>query len=155
MMEDSLYQEYTKISEPDRTPEQRVYLESWSGVRKGLEAKLAGIQEQKAPLEGKKKDLLVQMNQAGFATEADLEAQITDLTEQKADLDAKETALLQQEQTLAAQEEELLSAGRQITDGKSQIAAARSQLDSTKSRLQDGKAQILSAWALLMKKRTL
>ena len=149
---DSLYQEYTKISEPDRTPEQRVYLESWSGVRKGLEAKLAGIQEQKAPLEGKKKDLLVQMNQAGFATEADLEAQITDLTEQKADLDAKETALLQQEQTLAAQEEELLSAGRQITDGKSQIAAARYQLDSTKSQITDGKAQILSAWALLNEK---
>ena len=149
---DSLYQEYTKISEPDRTPEQRVYLESWSGVRQGLEAKLAGIQEQKAPLEGKKKDLLVQMNQAGFATEADLEAQITDLTEQKADLDAKETALLQQEQTLAAQEEELLSAGRQITDGKSQIAAARSQLDSTKSQITDGKAQILSAWALLNEK---
>ena len=92
------------------------------------------------------------MNQAGFATEADLEAQITDLTEQKADLDAKETALLQQEQTLAAQEEELLSAGRQITDGKSQIAAARSQLDSTKSQITDGKAQILSAWALLNEK---
>lgn len=149
---DTLYQEYTKISEPDRTPEQRVYLESWSGVRQGLEAKLAGIQEQKAQLEDKNKDLLVQMNQAGFATEADLEAQITSLTKQKADLDAKETALLQQEQTLAAQEEELLSAGRQITDGKSQIAAARSQLDSTKSQITDGKAQILSAWALLNEK---
>ena len=92
------------------------------------------------------------MNQAGFATEADLEAQITSLTKQKADLDAKEKALLQQEQTLAAQEEELLSAGRQITDGKSQIAAARSQLDSTKSQITDGKAQILSAWALLNEK---
>ena len=149
---DSLYQEYTKISEPDRTPEQRVYLESWSGVRQGLEAKLAGIQEQKAQLEDKKKGLLVQMNQAGFATEADLEAQITSLTKQKADLDAKEKALLQQEQTLAAQEEELLSAGRQITDGKSQIAAAKSQLDSTKSQITDGKAQILSAWALLNEK---
>lgn len=149
---DTLYQEYTKISEPDRTPEQRVYLESWSGVRQGLEAKLAGIQEQKAQLEDKKKGLLVQMNKAGFATEADLEAQITSLTKQKEDLDAKETALLQQEQTLAAQEEELLSAGRQITDGKSQIAAARSQLDSTKSQITDGKAQILSAWALLNEK---
>ena len=149
---DTLYQEYTKISEPDRTPEQRVYLESWSGVRQGLEAKLAGIQEQKAQLEDKKKGLLVQMNQAGFATEADLEAQIASLTKQKADLDAKEKALLQQEQTLAAQEEELLSAGRQITDGKSQIAAARSQLDSTKSQITDGKAQILSAWALLNEK---
>lgn len=149
---DSLYQEYTKISEPDRTPEQRVYLESWSGVRQGLEAKLAGIQEQKAQLEDKKKGLLVQMNQAGFATEADLEAQITSLTKQKADLDAKEKALLQQEQALAAQEEELLSAGRQITDGKSQIAAARSQLDSTKSQITDGKAQILSAWAFLNEK---
>ena len=100
----------------------------------------------------KEADLLVQMNQAGFATEADLEAQITSLTKQKADLDAKEKALLQQEQTLAAQEEELLSAGRQITDGKSQIAAARSQLDSTKSQITDGKAQILSAWALLNEK---
>ena len=102
---DTLYKEYTKISEPDRTPEQRVYLESWSGVRQGLEAKLAGIQEQKAQLDDKTNDLLVQMNKAGFATEADLEAQITSLTKQKADLDAKEKALLQQEQTLAAQEE--------------------------------------------------
>ena len=92
------------------------------------------------------------MNQAGFATEADLEAQITSLTKQKADLDAKEKALLQQEQTLAAQEEELLSAGRQITDGKSQIAAARTQLDSAKSQITDGKAQIQSAWALLNEK---
>ena len=96
--------------------------------------------------------LLRQLKQAGFATEADLEAQITSLTKQKADLDAKEKALLQQEQTLAAQEEELLSAGRQITDGKSQIAAARSQLDSTKSQITDGKAQIQSAWALLNEK---
>ena len=149
---DTLYQEYTKISEPDRTPEQRVYLESWSGVRQGLEAKLAGIQEQKAQLEDKKKDLLVQMNKAGFATEADLDAQITSLTTQRDELDKKEAALLGQEQTLAAQEEELLSAGRQITDGKSQIAAARSQLDSTKSQITDGKAQILSAWAFLNEK---
>ena len=149
---DTLYQEYTKISEPDRTPEQRVYLESWSGVRQGLEAKLAGIQEQKAQLEDKKKDLLVQMNKAGFATEADLDAQITSLTTQRDELDKKEAALLGQEQTLAAQEEELLSAGRQITDGKSQIAAARTQLDSAKSQITDGKAQILSAWALLNEK---
>lgn len=107
------------------------------------------MQERKTQLENTKQEKL---NQAGFATEADLEAQITSLTKQKADLDAKEKALLQQEQTLAAQEEELLSAGRQITDGKSQIAAARSQLDSTKSQITDGKAQILSAWALLNEK---
>ena len=117
-----------------------------------MEAKLVGMQAQKTQLETTKSGLLLQMNQAGFATEADLEAQITSLTKQKADLDAKEKALLQQEQTLAAQEEELLSAGRQITDGKSQIAAARSQLDSTKSQITDGKAQILSAWALLNEK---
>ena len=107
------------------------------------------MQEQKKQLEKTKQEIL---NKAGFATEADFEAQITSLTEQKADLDAKEKVLLQQEQTLAAQEEELLSAGRQITDGKSQIAAARSQLDSTKSQITDGKAQILSAWALLNEK---
>ena len=107
------------------------------------------VYRQKTQLETAKSGLLAQ---AGFATEADLEAQITSLTKQKADLDAKEKALLQQEQTLAAQEEELLSAGRQITDGKSQIAAARSQLDSTKSQITDGKAQILSAWALLNEK---
>ena len=117
-----------------------------------MEAKLVGMQAQKTQLETTKSGLLLQMNQAGFATEADLEAQITSLTKQKADLDAKEKALLQQEQTLAAQEEELLSAGRQITDGKSQIAAARSQLDSTKSQITDGKAQIQSAWALLNEK---
>ena len=146
---DTLYQEYTKISEPDRTPEQRVYLESWSGVRQGLEAKLAGMQEQKIQLETTKSALL---NQAGFATESDLDVQITSLTKQRAELDEKETALLQQEQTLAAQEEELLSAGRQITDGKSQIEAAGAQLDSAKSQITDGKAQIQSAWALLNEK---
>ena len=148
----ALYEEYAKIPETERTTEQEAYLESWNGVRQGMEAKLVGMQAQKTQLETTKSGLLLQMNQAGFATEADLEAQITDLTEQKADLDAKETALLQQEQTLAAQEEELLSAGRQITDGKSQIAAARSQLDGTKSQITDGKAQILSAWALLNEK---
>ena len=148
----ALYEEYAKIPETERTTEQEAYLESWNGVRQGMEAKLVGMQAQKTQLETTKSGLLLQMNQAGFATEADLEAQITSLTKQKADLDAKEKALLQQEQTLAAQEEELLSAGRQITDGKSQIAAARSQLDSTKSQITDGKAQILSAWALLDRK---
>ena len=148
----ALYEEYAKIPETERTTEQEAYLESWNGVRQGMEAKLVGMQAQKTQLETTKSGLLLQMNQAGFATEADLEAQITSLTKQKADLDAKEKALLQQEQTLAAQEEELLSAGRQITDGKSQIAAARSQLDSTKSQITDGKAQILSAWALLNEK---
>ena len=129
----------------NRNKEEQAYVEKWEN----LNTKLAGMQERKTQLENTKQEKL---NQAGFATEADLEAQITSLTKQKADLDAKETALLQQEQTLAAQEEELLSAGRQITDGKSQIAAARSQLDSTKSQITDGKAQILSAWALLNEK---
>ena len=147
-MDRDVYQKYVNIPREKRNEEEQAYVEKWEN----LNTQLADIQEQKAQLEDKKKDLLVQMNQAGFATEADLEAQITSLTKQNADLDAKETALLQQEQTLAAQEEELLSAGRQITDGKSQIAAARSQLDSTKSQITDGKAQILSAWALLNEK---
>ena len=147
-MDSEVYQKYVNIPKENRNEEEQAYVEKWENLNK----QLADIKEQKAPLEGKKKDLLVQMNKAGFATEADLEAQITSLTKQKADLDAKEKALLQQEQTLAAQEEELLSAGRQITDGKSQIAAARSQLDSTKSQITDGKAQILSAWALLNEK---
>ena len=144
-MDSDVYQEYVKIPEEDRNEEQQAYVNKWEN----LNAQLAGIQAQKTQLETAKSGLLAQ---AGFATEADLEAQITSLTKQKADLDAKEKALLQQEQTLAAQEEELLSAGRQITDGKSQIAAARSQLDSTKSQITDGKAQILSAWALLNEK---
>lgn len=144
-MDSDVYQEYVKIPEEDRNEEQQAYVNKWEN----LNAQFAGIQAQKTQLETAKSGLLAQ---AGFATEADLEAQITSLTKQKADLDAKETALLQQEQTLAAQEEELLSAGRQITDGKSQIAAARSQLDSTKSQITDGKAQILSAWALLNEK---
>ena len=144
-MDSDVYQEYVKIPEEDRNEEQQAYVNKWEN----LNAQFAGIQAQKTQLETAKSGLLAQ---AGFATEADLEAQITSLTKQKADLDAKEKALLQQEQTLAAQEEELLSAGRQITDGKSQIAAARSQLDSTKSQITDGKAQILSAWALLNEK---
>ena len=147
-MDSEVYQKYVNIPKENRNEEEQAYVEKWENLNK----QLADIKKQKAPLEGKKKGLLVQMNQAGFATEADLEAQITSLTKQKADLDAKEKVLLQQEQTLAAQEEELLSAGRQITDGKSQIAAARSQLDSTKSQITDGKAQILSAWALLNEK---
>ena len=147
-MDSEVYQKYVNIPKENRNEEEQAYVEKWENLNKQLD----DIKKQKAPLEGKKKGLLVQMNQAGFATEADLEAQITSLTKQKADLDAKEKALLQQEQALAAQEEELLSAGRQITDGKSQIAAARSQLDSTKSQITDGKAQILSAWALLNEK---
>lgn len=141
----TLYQEYVKIPKENRNEEEQAYVEKWEN----LNTQLGDMQERKKLLENAKQEKL---NQAGFATEADLEAKITSLTEQKEDLDAKETALLQQEQTLAAQEEELLSAGRQITDGKSQIAAARSQLDSTKSQITDGKAQILSAWALLNEK---
>lgn len=144
-MDSEVYRKYVNIPKENRNEEEQAYVEKWEN----LNTKLAGMQERKTQLENTKQEKL---NQAGFATEADLEAQITSLTKQKEDLDAKETALLQQEQTLAAQEEELLSAGRQITDGKSQIAAARSQLDSTKSQITDGKAQILSAWALLNEK---
>ena len=144
-MDSEVYQKYVNIPKENRNKEEQAYVEKWEN----LNTKLAGMQERKTQLENTKQEKL---NQAGFATEADLEAQITSLTKQKADLDAKEKALLQQEQTLAAQEEELLSAGRQITDGKSQIAAARSQLDSTKSQITDGKAQIQSAWALLNEK---
>ncbi len=149
---EALYQEYAKIPESERTEEQQAYLERWSGVRQELEEQLVGMKAQKVQLEAKRSSLLLQMNQAGFATEAELDAQITSLTAQRAELDEKESALLQQEKTLAAQEEELLSAGRQITDGKSQIAAARSQLDSAKAQITDGKAQIQSAWALLNEK---
>ena len=144
-MDSDVYQEYVKIPEEDRNEEQQVYVNKWEN----LNAQFAGIQAQKTQLETAKSGLLAQ---AGFATEADLDAQITSLTAQRDELDKKEAALLGQEQTLAAQEEELLSAGRQITDGKSQIAAARSQLDSTKSQITDGKAQIQSAWALLNEK---
>ena len=144
-MDSDVYQEYVKIPEEDRNEEQQAYVNKWEN----LNAQFAGIQAQKTQLETAKSGLLAQ---AGFTTEADLDAQITSLTAQRAELDKKEAALLGQEQTLAAQEEELLSAGRQITDGKSQIAAARSQLDSTKSQITDGKAQILSAWALLNEK---
>ena len=144
-MDSEVYQKYVNIPKENRNEEEQAYVEKWEN----LNTKLAGMQERKTQLENTKQEKL---NKAGFATEADLEAQITSLTKQKEDLDAKETALLQQEQTLAAQEEELLSAGRQITDGKSQIAAARSQLDSTKSQITDGKAQIQSAWALLNEK---
>ena len=144
-MDSDVYQEYVKIPEEDRNEEQQAYVNKWEN----LNAQLAGIQAQKTQLETAKSGLLAQ---AGFATEADLDAQITSLTTQRDELDKKEAALLGQEQTLAAQEEELLSAGRQITDGKRQIPAARSQLDSTKSQITDGKAQILSAWALLNEK---
>ena len=146
-MDSDVYQEYVKIPEEDRNEEQQAYVNKWEN----LNAQFAGIQAQKTQLETAKSGLLAQ---AGFATEADLDAQITSLTAQRDELDKKEAALLGQEQTLAAQEEELLSAGRQITDGKSQIAAARSQLDSAKAQITDGKAQIQSAWALLNEKES-
>lgn len=144
-MDSDVYQEYVKIPEEDRNEEQQAYVNKWEN----LNAQLAGIQAQKTQLETAKSGLLAQ---AGFATEADLDAQIASLTAQRDELDKKEAALLGQEQTLDAQEEELLSAGRQIADGKSQIAAARSQLDSAKAQITDGKAQIQSAWALLNEK---
>ena len=147
-MDSDVYLEYVKIPEEDRNEEQQAYVNKWET----LTARIAGIQEKKTQHENTKTGLLVQMNNAGFATEEDLDTQITSLTEQRAELDARESALLLQEQTLVAQEEELLSAGRQITDGKSQIAAARAQLDSAKSQITDGKAQIQSAWALLNEK---
>ena len=149
-MNSDVYQEYVEIPEEDRSEEAQAYVNKWET----LTAQIAGIQEKKTQLENTKTGLLVQMNNAGFATEEDLDAQITSLTTQRAELDEKESALLGQEQTLAAQEEELLSAGRQITDGKSQIAAARSQLDSAKAQITDGKAQIQSAWALLNEKES-
>ena len=144
-MDSDVYQEYVKIPEEDRNEEQQAYVNKWEN----LNAQLAGIQAQKTQLETAKSGLLAQ---AGFATEADLDAQIASLTAQRDELDKKEAALLGQEQTLDAQEEELLSAGSQIADGKSQIAAARSQLDSAKAQITDGKAQIQSAWALLNEK---
>ena len=144
-MDSEVYQKYVNIPKENRNKEEQAYVEKWEN----LNTKLAGMQERKTQLENTKQEKL---NQAGFATEADLDAQITSLTTQRDELDKKEAALLGQEQTLAAQEEELLSAGRQITDGKSQIAAARTQLDSVKSQITDGKAQIQSAWALLNEK---
>ena len=144
-MDSEVYRKYVNIPKENRNEEEQAYVEKWEN----LNTKLAGMQERKTQLENTKQEKL---NKAGFATEADLDAQITSLTTQRDELDKKEAALLGQEQTLAAQEEELLSAGRQITDGKSQIAAARSQLDSTKSQITDGKAQIQSAWALLNEK---
>ena len=144
-MNRDVYQKYVNIPKENRNEEEQAYVEKWEN----LNTKLAGMQERKTQLEKTKQEKL---NQAGFATEADLDAQITSLTAQRDELDKKEAALLGQEQTLAAQEEALLSAGRQITDGKSQIAAARTQLDSAKSQITDGKAQIQSAWALLNEK---
>ena len=101
---DALYQKYTEIPESERTEGEQAYLESWSGVKPGLQAQLDDMQKQKTKLENTKSDML---KQAGFVTEADLDAQITSLTAQRDELDKKEAALLGQEQTLDAQEEEL------------------------------------------------
>ena len=150
-MNSDVYQEYVEIPEEDRSEEEQAYVNKWETFKLH---RLPAYRRRRHSLKTTKTGLLVQMNNAGFATEEDLDAQITSLTTQRAELDEKESALLGQEQTLAAQEEELLSAGRQITDGKSQIAAARSQLDSAKAQITDGKAQIQSAWALLNEKES-
>ena len=87
-MDSEVYQKYVNIPKENRNKEEQAYVEKWEN----LNTKLAGMQERKTQLENTKQEKL---NQAGFATEADLEAQITSLTKQKADLDAKEKALLQ------------------------------------------------------------
>ena len=147
-MDRDAYQKYVNIPEKDRSDEQQAYVNKWETLT-GL---LTGMKDRKTQLEKTKTGLFAQMNQAGFSTEADLDAQISSLTAQKEELDAQESLLLQQEQTLAAQEEGLLSAGSQVADGKSQITAARSRLESAKAQITDGKAQIQSAWVLLNEK---
>jgi putative ABC transport system permease protein len=68
-MDSDVYQEYVKIPEEDRNEEQQAYVNKWEN----LNAQFAGIQAQKTQLETAKSGLLAQ---AGFATEADLDAQI-------------------------------------------------------------------------------
>ncbi|MFQ9346647.1 MAG: hypothetical protein ACLR2O_15940 [Coprococcus sp.] len=149
-MDSDVYQEYVKIPEEDRNEEQQAYVNKWEN----LNAQLAGIQAQKTQLETAKSGLLAQ---AGFATEADLDAQITSLTTQRDELDKKEAALLGQEQTLAAQEERAVQCRQ--TDYRRRRARSRqpeTQLDGTKiTDYQMWKAQIQSAWALLNEKEAL
>ena len=77
-MNSEVYQKYVNIPKENRNEEEQAYVEKWEN----LNTKLAGMQEWKTQLEKTKQEKL---NKAGFATEADLEAQITSLTKQKAD----------------------------------------------------------------------
>ena len=82
------------ICKNSRRRQKRRYRQAYVNKWENLNAQLAGIQAQKTQLETAKSGLLAQ---AGFATEADLDAQITSLTAQRDELDKERVLLLGQE----------------------------------------------------------
>lgn len=158
------YERISLIPEAERTEEEKQFLVDWEN----LKATKKGLEDAKAGLEAKQGELTVQMQAAGFATQAELDAYLKseefldkkkELEATKAKLDTQyqeilnnEQELLKTEEGLLAKEQELLAAGQQIADGKSQLVEAKNQLAWAKAQIDDGQRQIDAAWATVREK---
>lgn len=137
------YEEYSDISDSERTEEQKQFLEDWPEEAKKLQAQETEKTQSITYAEAAEQEALAALAEQGedFSYESAEEA--------VAGLQGKMQELLAREQTLLAGEKELLAYGQQIEDGKAQLAAARQTLEDSKQQIDAGQAQIDAAWALI------
>lgn len=137
------YEEYSSISDSERTEEQKQFLEDWPEEAKKLQAQETEKTQSITYAEAAEQEALAALAEQGedFSYESAEEA--------VAGLQGKMQELLAREQTLLAGEQELLAYGQQIEDGKAQLAAARQTLEDSKQQIDAGQAQIDAAWALI------
>lgn len=137
------YEEYSVISDSERTEEQKQFLEDWPEEAKKLQAQETEKTQSITYAEAAEQEALAALAEQGedFSYESAEEA--------VAGLQGKMQELLAREQTLLAGEQELLAYGQQIEDGKAQLAAARQTLEDSKQQIDAGQAQIDAAWALI------
>ena len=137
------YEEYSAISDSERTEEQKQFLEDWPEEAKKLQAQETEKTQSITYAEAAEQEALAALAEQGedFSYESAEEA--------VAGLQGKMQELLAREQTLLAGEQELLAYGQQIEDGKAQLAAARQTLEDSKQQIDAGQAQIDAAWALI------
>lgn len=148
-----LFEIYSVIPEKDRTPEQQAYIESWPSEQEKLEKQIADADARQVAEEAEKAELIRQMNEAGFESEAGLSAQIASL-QTKIDVIVKvEEGFDKAEEALLKQEQELIDAGKQIEEGKAQIAAGKKTLEESRAQLKSGQKQITEAWLLIFEKQ--
>ena len=134
------YEEYSAISDSERTEEQKQFLEDWPEEAKKLQAQETEKTQSITYAEAAEQEALAALAEQGedFSYESAEEA--------VAGLQGKMQELLAREQTLLAGEQELLAYGQQIEDGKAQLAAARQTLEDSKQQIDAGQAQIDAAW---------
>lgn len=137
------YEEYSAISDSERTEEQKQFLEDWPEEAKKLQAQETEKTQSITYAEAAEQEALAALAEQGedFSYKSAEEA--------VAGLQGKMQELLAREQTLLTGEQELLAYGQQIEDGKAQLAAARQTLEDSKQQIDAGQAQIDAAWALI------